>query len=291
MKIVITGASGFLGSQLLNSTSATGLSVLPITRHTVDPLDKILSYSPDVVIHCAWKGGNSYIDVNSITQFANVQDGIQLIETLQQLPNKPKFIGFGTFAEYGNIANMAIETDYERPTSMYGLSKLTFKNYSKSLCELYGIEWVWIRPCYVYGPGDVSTRLIPTVINKIINGETVSLDSCNKLIDYLYIDDFVNYVCSLIGQSNNGIYNICSGQQYKLKEVVLKIGELLEAKERLSFDKTNGRELSSTLMCGSNIKINQISAPTTLTTLEAGLQKTINYYIQQHEKQNNLKRA
>jgi len=291
MKIIITGASGFLGSQLLNRLTTAGLSVLPITRHTIDPLNKMLSYGPDVVIHCAWKGGNSYADVNSITQFANVHDGIELIETLRQLPNKPKFIGFGTFAEYGNITNMAIETDYERPTSMYGLSKFTFKNYSKSLCELYGIDWVWIRPCYVYGPGDVSTRLIPTVINKIINGEAVSLDSCDKLIDYLYIDDFVNYMYSLITQSNNGIYNICSGRQYKLKEVILKIGELLNAKERLSFGKINSRELSSTIMCGSNVKISQISTPITLTKLDTGLQKTINYYIQQHEKQNNTKRA
>ena len=37
------------------------------------------------------------------------------------------------------------------------------------LCEQHNMEWVWIRPCYVYGPGDVKTRLIPTLINKFLH--------------------------------------------------------------------------------------------------------------------------
>lgn len=278
-KVVITGASGFLGSQLLNKLTTTGFSVLPITRHTTDPLNKIVSYGPDAVIHCAWKGGNSYVDVNDPAQFENVQHGIELIKTLRQLPNKPRFIGFGTFIEYGDIDNMAIETDFERPNNLYGLSKLTLKNYSKSLCKLYDMEWVWVRPCYVYGPGDVSTRLIPTVISKIISGESVLLDSCDKLVDYLFVDDFVHYVCSLVTQPNEGVYNICSGQQYRIREVVLKIGELLHATDRLHFNETNSRELLSTLVCGSNIKINQIGTSPTLTTLDVGLQKTIDYHL------------
>jgi dTDP-D-glucose 4,6-dehydratase len=76
------------------------------------------------------------------------------------------------------------------------------------------------RPCYVYGPNDVKTRLIPTLINKFLNNEEITLDKCDKIIDYIYIDDFTEYVYNLIITQNNGIFNICSGNQYELKDVI-----------------------------------------------------------------------
>jgi len=64
MKVAITGASGFLGSHLLNKLQSEGHDVLPITSITQDPIQRILEYKPDVVVHCAWRGGNKYKDNN-----------------------------------------------------------------------------------------------------------------------------------------------------------------------------------------------------------------------------------
>ena len=94
------------------------------------------------------------------------------------------------------------------------------------ICKQNNIDWAWVRPCYVYGPGDVFTRLIPTVINKFLTNEEVILDECNKTIDYMYIDDFVDLLYKLLISEYTGIYNICSGYQYNLKEVINKIFKL-----------------------------------------------------------------
>ena len=141
MNIVITGASGFLGSNLVTKLVQARHNILPITRTTSNPLEAIATHEPDLVIHCAWRGGNNYKDVNDVSQISNVSDGVELLKVLTSLPKKPKFIGFGSFAEYGEIANIAVESDYEKPTNMYGLSKLTLKNYSEMICKTHNMSW------------------------------------------------------------------------------------------------------------------------------------------------------
>jgi UDP-glucose 4-epimerase len=279
MNILITGANGFLGLNFVKKLQNEKHEICSIVRNTINPFEKILEFKPDAVVHFAWGGGNNYESVNDIKQFHNVINGIELLNTLNILSKKPKFIGIGSFSEYGNLKHPASETDEECPNNLYGLSKYTFKNYSEILCEKFNMNWIWVRPCYTYGPGDVSTRLIPKVINTIINNQKLELDSCDKIIDYLYIDDFTNYLYTLvIGDNTDGIYNLCSGNQYNLKEVINTICKLMNSSDNIIFNATNDRNLTSPIICGYNHKIKKYSKITKLTELADGLNKTINYY-------------
>ena len=279
MKIVVTGANGFLGSNFIKKLQNEKHEICSIIRSTINPFEKILEFEPDVVVHFAWDGGNNYESVSDVKQFDNVINGIELLNTLNMLSKKPKFVGIGSFSEYGNLKHPAIETDIEYPNNLYGLSKYTFKNYSEILCEKFNMNWLWVRPCYTYGPGDVSTRLIPKVIKTIINNQKLELDSCNKIIDYLYIDDFTNYLYTLvIGDNTNGIYNLCSGNQYNLKEVINTICKLMNSSNYITFNTNPSRNLTSPIICGYNYKIKKYSKITKLTELTSGLNKTINYY-------------
>ena len=278
MKILITGGNGFLGSNIARKVLSMGDELCIISKDTINLKHQIIEFNPDVVIHCAWKGGNNYNDINDLSQLDNISQGIELIEIISKLPTKTKFIGFGSFAEYGNLTLPALETNIEQPINLYGLSKYTFKNYSKILCNKYNIEWGWVRPCYVYGPGDVSTRLIPTIINKLSRSEKVILDECNKIIDYIYIDDFVDFTYSLIIGNIDGIYNICSGQQYNLRDIVSKIGILMNKLDDVQFNTLSTRKLTSPIICGNNNKIKEQSQIEVLIDINEGLLKTVNYY-------------
>ena len=278
MKILITGGNGFLGSNIARKVLSMDDELCIISRDTINLKHQIIEFNPDVVIHCAWKGGNNYNDINDLSQLDNISQGIELIEIISKLPTKTKFIGFGSFAEYGNLTLPALETNIEQPINLYGLSKYTFKNYSKMLCDKYNIEWGWIRPCYVYGPGDVSTRLIPTIINKLSRNEKIILDECNKIIDYIYIDDFVDFTYSLIIGNIDGVYNICSGQQYNLRDIVNKIGILMNKLDDVQFNTSSIRKLTSPIICGNNNKIKEQSQIEVLIDINEGLLKTINYY-------------
>ena len=295
MNVMVTGGSGFLGSNIVKKLLLEGHKVLVLSRSTNNQHpaathicssmsdlwqieSQIEQFNPDVVVHCAWKGGNNYKDVDSSLQYENVIEGVEFLKLLSKLPKVVKFIGFGSFAEYGTLTSQAMESDSEHPTNHYGLAKYAFKEVSRLLCERYGMQWGWIRPCYVYGPNDVSTRLIPGVVNRLLAGESVKLDGCHKLIDYIFVDDFVNFAYSLIMKDVDGVYNLCSGQQYNLRDVMLKIQSLMGAIGRIEFDDTLARPLTSPIICGNNEKIRAQSGIVNLTNLDTGLQKTIEYY-------------
>lgn len=299
MKVLITGANGFLGSSFTSKLVDAGHQVYAFSanNNNIEPLlnkikftqaytEDILNYkkdifnfAPDVIIHFGWSGGAKYNDVNHISQFFdNVGPSINFLQFIKKLPKTPKFIGIGSFSEYGNLTSKAVETTIENPINLYGLSKYTFKEYSKQLCTQNNIDWVWIRPCYIYGPKDVPTRLIPSIINKCLNNENIILDSCNTTIDYLYISDFTDLVYKLISTSNTGIYNICSGNEYKLKDVISKIHNLVGFSNKITFSSNQHRSLSSSYICGKNNKIIKSTNITPQINLEEGLKKTLKFY-------------
>jgi nucleoside-diphosphate-sugar epimerase len=274
VKILVTGANGFIGSNIVKKLSL---------EHEVYSIYKdynsIFDLSPDIIIHCGWFGGNSYLDINNMNQFyENIDKGIQLLEIIKKIPKKVKFIGFGSFAEFGSIENTVDENTQESPSDLYGLSKYAFKMYSEMICKQNDIDWMWIRPCYIYGPGDASTRLIPTIINKFLNNQEVILDGCNKTIDYIYIDDFIEMIYRLIKKDGvTGVYNLCSGKKYNLKEIINQVYFFTNSKSNIIFDNTINRN-SSKYICGDNKKIVNLINYSPKIDLENGLIKTINYY-------------
>lgn len=271
MKIVVTGGNGFLGSNVTRQLLRDGHTLLVVSRKCnalVDILDriqfvrydatyleKVVQFSPDCVLHFSWDGGNSYKDVNNLHQFTNLQMGIDLLELLETLAKKPHFIGVGSFSEYGIITERAKESQCDNPVTMYGLAKSTFKTLSERYCQQHGIPWTWIRPCYVYGPGDVETRLIPSVIEKVLNHEEVRLDSCNVTIDYLHVSDFCVGLSTIIHTQSTGIFNICSGKEYVLKDILSSIEHETKRNGMIVFDESLNRKSLSTYICGDNSKL------------------------------------
>ena len=300
MKILITGANGFLGSNTIKHLLKLNHKILAFSKNSNNiiqllndikfikcdtenyvPYESIIvDFSPDIVINCAWDGGNNYQDVNNFNQFyKNIPLSLSLLEIINKQNNKPKFIGLGSFAEYGNLEFKADEDQQEKPINFYGLSKKQVKEITEAYCIQNNIKYNWIRPCYVYGPGDVSTRLIPTIINKALSNEEIILNSCETIIDYIYIDDFCQAVTELVQSSTqNGAYNICSSNEYVLKNVIKEIQKNISNDVKISFDKSLDRKFSSKYICGSNSKIKIETNWTPKIKIEDGIKNTVNYY-------------
>lgn len=297
MNIAITGSNGFLGFNVCKRLLEHNHNVLAISRHfdrfkkindnklTVAQLttsgyrelvNKLTEFEPNVVIHFAWAGGNSYKDANSMNQYVdNINPSISLLELTKSLSSLTRFIGVGSFTEYGDLTTKAFETQLEKPNTHYGLAKYLFKNVSELFCLDNNIHWTWIRPCYAYGEGDVSTRLLPTVISKLRRGTRVDLDSCESVLDYLHVTDFSNAVLSLIEQNKDGVYNICSGKEYVLREIIEHIASKMSSQSKVSFNKSKERQSFSTYICGDNSKLISSTGWEPVVDITAGLDNLI----------------
>lgn len=276
MRILITGANGFLGSNIIDKLLQSNHSVIGISQKNNNLIDisnsnfifqqnigtnynkiknDIINYNPEVIIHTAWFGGNNYDDVNNLEQYTiNLEMGLNLLDLIKEINSNCMFIGFGSFAEYGILTEKAKETQQDNPNTHYGLSKSSFKNISKLFCDQNNINWTWIRPCYVYGHNDVSTRLIPKVIKKLKNKEKIVLDSCNVTIDYLHVKDFCLGVENIIDNKLTGIYNVCSGKEYSLREI-LNYLQSIDGFDLISYDPLLDRKHTSKYICGSSEKL------------------------------------
>jgi nucleoside-diphosphate-sugar epimerase len=299
LKFLITGGNGFLGSNLVHKLIEENHNVLVFSKNhnnLDDILDKcvfissymneilsytedIINFSPDVIVHFGWDGGNNYKSTNSLDQFHNnIPDNIRFLDFINSLPKKPKFIGIGSFAEYGQVTSLTSENVEESPISFYGTAKLILKQYSKIFCLKNNIDWVWIRPCFVYGPKDVSTRLIPSLILKCLKNEDIILDECKTIIDVIYIKDFIELTYNLIINNNTGVYNISSGITYPLKEIINNIYKLTNSKSNITFDPEKNRKLAQLYVSADNTKIKETTGISPQYSLIDGLKNTIKYY-------------
>jgi len=297
--ILITGGNGFLGSHLINLFLKEEYKILVISRnnnnidHLEDKIkfikyttesykpykDSIHDFNPNVVIHCAWDGGNNYNSIDDVNQFYNnIPQCISLLEIINSMSIKPFFMGVGSFAEYGILYKPVDELHKETPLSYYGLSKNICKDVLQMFCIKNSIQWSWIRPCYIYGPNDVCTRLIPSVISSLLVGKDLIFDECSTVIDYLYIDDFCLAILSILNTRTTGTTNICSANEYKLKDIILLLQSKISSKSNISFDPKKNKNNLSKYIVGNNGKLKSIGWDTRVD-LEEGLERTIRSYM------------
>ena len=239
-KIILTGANGFLGKNLYIYLINQGYNVMTISirDHNLNEVKSdIIKYQPDIFIHAGWSYGNSFKDINNNNQYDNIKIGVELMKILSNIDNL-YFIGLGSFAEYNPKNNTISELDKENPQNNYGLSKNLLKIISEKLCYINNFKWLWIRPCYVFGPNDIQTRLIPKVINSCLSNKTIKLiNSIKKLCksnSKIVFDsnkdrknDYTKYIC---GDNNKLKESTKWKQKYNLVDGLKKTIEFYDKK-------------------------------------------------------------
>lgn len=245
--IVLTGATGFVGSAVLKQIIKDG-NIPIVLKRPVSNMDRIKdikgyrsftyeslqnqnlineikAYKPKALIHLAWHGVSGQARNESYQIIDNLPLTLDTVKFAHEVGCN-QWIGIGSQAEYGN-PNCKVDEDYPtNPTTVYGRAKLACCWAGLGLCHAYDMVGSWIRLFSLYGPDDNPNWLIPYLIREILEGRIPKLTKCEQLWDYLYIDDVARGILSVTYKQTPGIFNLGSGVAVPIKKVVETIREL-----------------------------------------------------------------
>lgn len=287
MNILLTGATGFLGSQIAKKLSEGNKIFALVREHSnvnitnlrgneikvisTENLFSLLSENTfDVVIHSATEYGRNG-NLKTEVYEANV---ILPSIILSSLKAGTVFINIDTFQSKFE------ETTYYRD---YSDSKKIFKNHGKKVSSYRNIKFINCFIEHMYGINDKSNKFIPFIIKECLNNENINLSSGEQKRDFIYVEDVSNAIKKIVDNLENlsmiEDFEIGRGETISIKEMVMLIHKLTKSKSKLNFGILPHRTGEIMYSKANNEKLKKIGWEPQYY-LEKGVNKTIDHYRQ-----------
>jgi nucleoside-diphosphate-sugar epimerase len=251
-KVIITGANGFVGKNLVKHLAAKDVKVYAIVKditsdiseiknitnveivycnltHILKLNEKIKDTDIDVFYHFAWAGTSGTLRTDYELQLSNVKGCCDAVKTAYNM-NVKKFVFAGSILEYE--CQKYLSLDFSKPGlgNIYNTAKITSHYMAKTLAYNLGIDFISATISNIYGVGEISQRLICTTIVKLLKKQKTLFTEGNQLYDFIYIDDAVK-AFELIGDYGKAFKNYYIGNKNPqlLKEFLIKIRDCIDS--------------------------------------------------------------
>ena len=210
MKIFITGKNGFIAQHLIKYLLNDG-HIVETSSKEDDITLKLTGFSPDMIFHIAAE----LYDNNKMVE-SNILLTHKILEYCRNHPLQRLFL-LGSSSEYGRKKQPMKESDTLEPDTLYEGTKACATLLGRVYSYTYKIPVSVIRPFSVYGPGEKSNKFLQIVFSKKLK----YINNANH--DWIYINDFINALVTIMKYKENNLFNIInigSGIQYTNKTIV-----------------------------------------------------------------------
>jgi len=305
-KILITGATGFIGSHLTRKLIEEGFEVGIIKRENSDvwrisDLIKNLSiydanlrdlhkvsettsnFKPDVIFHLAtYYAVEHKSEEVSLMVDTNVLGTINLLEASKK-SNVKLFVNTSSCFVYQGNKNKLKESADLNPLNLYALTKMQAEQACSFYTKKYGLRTVTFRLFPPYGPADHERRLIPYAIKTFLEEKKLRLTTGKQRWDFVYVDDIINAYLKLLNKYNlpttHEILNIGTGNTVSVQEVISRTKEIIGSDIKLEWGVVPHRKNEFWFLCADINKAKDFLKWEPKTQiLQKGLEITVNWY-------------
>ena len=280
LRVLVTGAAGFIGSHLMEALAALGAEVRGVSREAgkggIDLTDYEAArrstgeFGPDLIYHLAAKvTGGQEISLVLPTLRDNLVTTVHMLTAAHET-TRARFVWLGT-------------SDEARIASPYAASKSAARTYVELFRDIYGLPTVLVRPYTVYGPRQPVDKLIPYSILSFLRGEPPRLTSGTQIRDFVYVLDVVRGLLAA-GASDEAIgqdLDLGSGTGRPTKDVIALLQTLTGARVEAQFGVVPNRVGEGTRAADTE-KAAALLGWAPRWSLEDGLKETIAWYSSEH---------
>ena len=256
-RVIVTGANGFIGSQLVSELIAAEIPVTALVRpnSNIDILKESKCYNiiktnnyldpsvqrqltvsrPDYIVHCAWQK----ISKNNTSSIINNMNLLIKSLELASYLNCKGFVSIGTHEEYGIKEGEIKESDNTNPMSSVGKAKLATCLTNINYCESNSMKGCHVRLSSAYNSKKDNKWPMQSIITDFSKGEVPEIPNSLQNNDFIHVSDIARGIISLMENNSSGVYNLASGETVQLKSLVKMIKNELKSNINPKFIETN----------------------------------------------------
>lgn len=271
MKILVTGANGYLGQGIVKHILDCGNEVVA-ADFKVDHVDERADRracnlfeiedpynyfgKPDVLLHLAWRDGFVHY---SDAHIEDLPKHFKFIKTFAESDVK-MIAAMGSMHEIGFFEGSIKENTPCNPITPYGISKNALRELTAMLCKQKNKEFMWLRGYYIVGNSQYGCSIFSKITAAEAEGKTeFPFTQGKNQFDFIDYEDFCEQVARAVGQEQIlGIINICSGHPEKLADRVERFIKENGYKIKLKYGAFPDRPYDSKAVWGDNARIQNI---------------------------------
>lgn len=236
-RVLLTGATGFVGRYTLASLAEAGDEVHAVARHRgpdtpgviwheADLLagcEVVAEVEPEILVHLAWYAEHG--------KFWSSPENVRWVEASLALlrafaaAGGGRAVMAGTCAEYEWSRAVYREDAPKNPRTLYGSCKHGLHVVARAWAEQAGVALAWGRLFFMYGPGEAPGRLVPSVVTALLRGETAPMTSGLQRRDFLHVADAGAAFAALADSTLEGPVNLASGEGVVVRDLATLIAE------------------------------------------------------------------